>query len=290
MALKVQKRSLWVTGNCLAFRRYNDCMCTFIRFLGLSYILFLCKCIEVQSFPLVETDPKNVQDLREDMELKLECTFGLSLGNNILVTQGSVMEATRVLGSDIPTSVKGLKNARLTHNNTDQGFLQLTVYVNTNRSLNNLTFSCQSDFLNMVKVINSTLPIVVKCKYFCEQLAVLWICVSPSDGPSRNVPSSTRCSNSTSKGSRATVILDASQIVEDPGVPTATVMWKWKDTDELISGQVSGQYENVLNVTVASDDRFREIIALYNNTIGHTMQTFNLQCAKCKLVLSSILQ
>ena len=46
-------------------------------------------------------------------------------------------------------------------------------------------------------------------------------------------------------------------------------MWKWKDTDELISEEVSGQYGNFLNVTVARDDRFREIIALYNNTIGH---------------------
>ncbi len=67
-------------------------------------------------------------------------------------------------------------------------------------------------------------------------------------------------------------------------------MWKWKDIDELILGQVSGQYGNVLNVPVTRDDRLREIIALYDNTIGHTMQTFNLQCAKCKLLLCSILQ
>ena len=154
MALKVQKRSLWVTDNCLALPRYSDCMRTFIRLLGLSYILFLWKCIEVQSFPLLETDPKNVQDFRENMELKLECTFGLSLSNRILVTQGSVMEETPVSTSNIPTSVKGLEIARLTHN--------------TNRSLNNLTSSCQSKFPKMVQVINSTQPIVVKFKYFCD--------------------------------------------------------------------------------------------------------------------------
>ena len=133
----------------------------------------------MQSFPLVKTDPKNVQDLCENMELKLECTFGLSLGNAILVTQGSVMEGTPVTVSDIPTSVKGLKSARLTHNTTTQGFLQLTTYVNTSRSLNNLTFSCQSNFPNSVQVISSTLPIVVKCKYFCDQLAVVVdLCIS----------------------------------------------------------------------------------------------------------------
>ena len=168
MALKAQKRSLWITGNCLAFRRYSDCTCTFIRFLGLSYILFLWKCIEAQSFPLLETDPKNVRDLRENMELKLECTFGLSLGSRILVTQGSVVEETPVVLNNIPTAVKGLKNARLTHNTTTQGFLQVTVYVDTNRSLNNLIFSCRSDFANNVQLINSTQPIVVKCKYFCD--------------------------------------------------------------------------------------------------------------------------
>ncbi len=179
MALKVQKRSLWVTGNCLAFRRYSDCMRTFIRFLALSSILFLWKCIEVQSFPLLETDPKNVQDLRENMELKLECTFGLSLGNRILVTQGSVMEETPVAFNNIPTAVKGLKNAHLTHNTTTHGFFQLTVYVNTKRSLNNLTFSCRSDFANNVQLINSTLPIVVKCKYFRDQFAVVMaLCLS----------------------------------------------------------------------------------------------------------------
>ena len=67
-------------------------------------------------------------------------------------------------------------------------------------------------------------------------------------------------------------------------------MWKWKDNDELISEQVSGQYGNFVNVTVTRDDRLQEIIALYDNTIGHTMQTFNLQCAKCKLLLYSILE
>ena len=118
----------------------------------------------------------------------------------------------------------------------------------------------------------------------------MWICVSPSDGSSRNVPGSTRCSNSTSKGSHATVILGASQIVEDPGVPTATVMWKWKDTDEIISGQVSGQHRNLLEVAVTRDDRLREAIALYDNAICHTMQTFNLQCAKCKMLLCNILE
>ena len=179
MALKVQKRSLWVTGNCLAFRRYSDSTCTFIRFLGLSFLLFLCKFNKVQSLPLVETDPKNVRDLRENMELKLECTFGASLGSIILVTQGSVVEQTLVTLNNIPTAVKGLKNARLTHNTTTQGFLQFAVYVNTNRSHNNLTFSCRSDFPNGMQVINSTLPIVVKCKYFCDQLAlVMDLCIS----------------------------------------------------------------------------------------------------------------
>ncbi len=76
----------------------------------------------------MNTNPKNVQDLRENLQLKLECTFGLSLGNTVLVTQRSVMEDTPVTVSDIPTSVKGLKSARLTHNTTTQGFLQLTVY------------------------------------------------------------------------------------------------------------------------------------------------------------------
>ena len=67
-------------------------------------------------------------------------------------------------------------------------------------------------------------------------------------------------------------------------------MWKWKDTDELISEQVSGRYGNFLNVAVTRDDRLREIFALYENAIGHTMQTFNLQCAKCKHLLYSILE
>ena len=84
-------------------------------------------------------------------------------------------------------------------------------------------------------------------------------------------------------GSHATVILNASQIVEDPGNPTMTVMSRWEDTIELISKQVRGLYGNFLNVTLTREDRLRKIIALYDNAIDHTMQTFNLQCAKCKL-------
>ena len=89
-------------------------------------------------------------------------------------------------------------------------------------------------------------------------------------------------------GSSATVILNASQIVETPGNPTITVMWRWKDNDELILA--SGQYGNFLNVTETRDVRLQEIVALYDNTIGHTMQTFNLQCAKCTLLLCSMFQ
>ena len=88
----------------------------------------------------------------------------------------------------------------------------------------------------------------------------------------------------------ATVILNASQIVEDPGNPTMSVMWRWEDNDELISEQVSGQYRNFLKATVTREDKVREIIAVYDNTIGHTMQTFSLQCPKCKLLLCSILE
>ena len=114
--------------------------------------------------------------------------------------------------------------------------------------------------------------------------------MSLSDGPLRNVSGSTRCTSSTSVGSSATVILNASQIVEDPGNPTMSVMWRWEDNDELISEQVSGQYRNFLKVTVTREDKVRKIIAVYDNTIGHTMQTFSLQCAKCKLLLCSIFE
>ena len=36
-----------------------------------------------------------------------QCTFELSLGNRILITQGSVMEETPLSNSNIPTAVKG---------------------------------------------------------------------------------------------------------------------------------------------------------------------------------------
>ena len=107
----------------------------------------------------------------------------------------------------------------------------------------------------------------------------LWkcVCISLLDGLLRNVSVITRCTSSTSMGSSATVILNASQIVETPGNPTITVMWRWEDNDKLVSGSVSGQYGNFLNVTVTRDVRLQEIIALYDNTISHTMQAFNLQ-------------
>ena len=126
----------------------------------------------MQLLPLLETDPKNVQDLRENMELKLKCTFGPSFGNSIVVTQGSVMEHTAITASDVPAAVKGLKSVRITQKIVS-GTIQFAVNVNTNRSLNNLTFSCSSDFANWVQVINSTQPIVVKCKYFCDWLTLV---------------------------------------------------------------------------------------------------------------------
>ena len=147
----------------MAIKRVIHCT----RFSGLSFILLLWKCIEVQSFPLLETDPKTVQDLRENMELKLKCTFGPSYGNSIVVTQGSVMEQTSITASVVPAAVEGLKSVRITQN-VVSATVEFAVYVNTNRSLNNLTFSCTSDFENWFQVINSTLPIVVKCKYFCD--------------------------------------------------------------------------------------------------------------------------
>ena len=72
-------------------------------------------------------------------------------------------------------------------------------------------------------------------------------------------------------GSSAAVHLNASQIVEDPGNPTSTVMRK-REYGMTISNQVSGKYEELLSIMVTRADDKRVIIALYNNTIGHSMQ------------------
>ena len=101
----------------------------------------------MQSLSLLETDPKKVQDLRENIKLKLKCTFGPSFSNTILVTQGAVMEQTTVAANDVPAAVKDLKNVRLMHN-VMFGSIQFALYVSTNRSLNNLTFLCTSNFEN----------------------------------------------------------------------------------------------------------------------------------------------
>ena len=106
------------------------------------------------------------------------------------------------------------------------------------------------------------------------------------DGSRRNASEVTvGCTKFAFVGASASVVLNASQIVVDPGNPTSTVMWKWQN-GMTISNQVSGKYGELLSIMVARADDKRVIIALYDNTIGHTMQGFTL-CAKCKTSICS---
>ena len=57
--------------------------------------------------------------------------------------------------------VNGLNNARTTYDDT---LNRVTVSVTTTTTLNNLTFSCINRVASGKEVINSSQPIVVKCK------------------------------------------------------------------------------------------------------------------------------
>ena len=153
---------------------------------GLPCILLLFQYSGGQSLPILEIDPKNVQDLLENVDLTFTCTFGFSanrLGSAVSVKHGAEMAVETYLVGKVPNVVNGLNNARTTYNST---LNQVAVSVTTTRTLNNLTFSCINSYFNRTsgvrEVIKSSQPIVVKCKIYLRLygyvFVVMCLCIS----------------------------------------------------------------------------------------------------------------
>ena len=100
------------------------------------------------------------------------------------------------------------------------------------------------------------------------------------DGPLRNISESiTECVNITSINGDQPVHLNASGIFEDPGNPTSTVDWTWRN--HSITDGRSGMFNGILSQRVTRADHNHVIVAQYSNAFGSTMQRFIL-CVSCE--------
>ena len=159
--------SLWFTSNV-----FLHCDCAYIvpvtvsDFLVLYFLLW--KSVEGITPPQLDTNPINVQDLRENVKLTLTCTFRRILNfdaREIVVMQGNDTQTTS-LGVLARPTVKGLEQATTKYSSNVESF-EYTVELVTKRTLNNLTFSCLGVIDNgseLIRFSNTSQPLNIKCK------------------------------------------------------------------------------------------------------------------------------
>ena len=141
-----------------------------VRLLGLSYILLLWKSVEGQTLqpPTLETKPKNIQDLRENTQLELKCTFTSQSGQGPVIP---LVVITRADNTELPTSlvplpktISGLHNViNIATLSFSQFSAEYTVQLVTSRTINNLRFSCVLRLTDGGVLSNTSDPFNVKC-------------------------------------------------------------------------------------------------------------------------------
>ena len=130
------------------------------------WYFLLWQSVEGQTPPQLDTNPVNVQDLRENGKLTFTCTFGTNFfSREIVIMQGNVSQTT-ILSQDPQRQVpiKGLDQASTKLNLAN---VEYTVEIVTTRKINNLIFSCVGGIRNgseLTKFPSTSEPLNIKCK------------------------------------------------------------------------------------------------------------------------------
>ena len=135
----------------------------------MSYFL-LWQSVQGVTPPQLDTNPVNVQDLRENVKLTFTCTFGTNFFlREIVIMQGNVRQTT-ILSLDpqrqIP--IKGLEQASTKLNLLN---IEYTVEIVTTRAINNLTFSCVGGIVNgseLTRFPSTSESLNIKCRDCCN--------------------------------------------------------------------------------------------------------------------------